>query len=227
MCKISGCKRAVYARGLCRSHYRRVGRAEGWLKQYESSSPCSIEGCGKPSDSHGLCKLHGNRRRRHGDPLFITRASPQAPGTCTYPGCGNPRDSYGLCRGHRVRQIKHGDPAYVVPSRPDCAKCGGPRVGRDRTKELCSKCYKRSYLEANRGRHRAYTNMRRKRVQQATPPWADKAAIVRFYEGCPPGHEVDHVLPLKGRTVSGLHVEANLQYLPMPENRRKGASLNL
>ncbi|MGH7088389.1 MAG: hypothetical protein ACREE4_23275 [Stellaceae bacterium] len=34
-------------------------------------------------------------------------------------------------------------------------------------------------------------------------------------------HEVDHIVPLHGRTVSGLHVETNLQVIPKSVNRQK------
>jgi hypothetical protein len=54
-----------------------------------------------------------------------------------------------------------------------------------------------------------------------TPPWADLEAIKEFYMNCPSGHHVDHIIPLNGKTVSGLHVLENLQYLPAAENIRK------
>lgn len=66
------------------------------------------------------------------------------------------------------------------------------------------------------------------RVRKATPPWADVRAIQAFYAearrltretGIP--HEVDHVIPLQGAAVSGLHVHTNLRVVTRMENRMK------
>lgn len=52
-------------------------------------------------------------------------------------------------------------------------------------------------------------------------PWTEKEAIADFYHNCPEGFHVDHEIPLQGKEVSGLHVLANLQYLPANQNLAK------
>ena len=61
------------------------------------------------------------------------------------------------------------------------------------------------------------------------PAWADRNAIRAIYararritlqSGIP--HHVDHIIPLLGRRVSGLHCASNLQILPSTENLKKG-----
>jgi hypothetical protein len=54
-----------------------------------------------------------------------------------------------------------------------------------------------------------------------TPSWSDLPKIKALYLGCPIGFHVDHVIPLRGKLVSGLHVENNLQYLPAQHNLSK------
>jgi len=78
-----------------------------------------------------------------------------------------------------------------------------------------------AWLETNMPRKIARNKARAKRVQQATPPWADLTAIAEFYLNCPVGYEVDHIWPITGRNSCGLHVLGNLQYLPAAENRTK------
>lgn len=54
------------------------------------------------------------------------------------------------------------------------------------------------------------------------PNWADLRKIREVYIKCPEGYHVDHIIPLQGKLVSGLHVESNLQYLTAKENIAKG-----
>lgn len=67
---------------------------------------------------------------------------------------------------------------------------------------------------------------RRKDVKDRTPQWADVKAMGRFSAACPPGHEVDHIHPLRavdqdGIRSTGLHVPWNLRYLTRKENRSR------
>ena len=58
---------------------------------------------------------------------------------------------------------------------------------------------------------------------QRTPPWADLEAIAAFkVRAKAEKKHADHKIPLRGRRVSGLNVENNLQMLSPAENIRKG-----
>ena len=72
---------------------------------------------------------------------------------------------------------------------------------------------------------------RRARMKNADVSWADHDAIGRIYEEAVRltnetgiRHHVDHIVPLSGKTVCGLHVESNLQVITARENLSKGNS---
>jgi 5-methylcytosine-specific restriction endonuclease McrA len=76
------------------------------------------------------------------------------------------------------------------------------------------------YLVDGAAKHRA-------RQLNALPPWADLSAIGRLYaEAARLGLQVDHVIPLRGKAICGLHVPSNLALLERIENLRKGNRFN-
>ena len=69
---------------------------------------------------------------------------------------------------------------------------------------------------------RAAKEARRRALKlKATLPNTDFEEIALFYLNCPDNHHVDHIIPIQGETVTGLHVLWNLQYLPSLENISK------
>lgn len=90
------------------------------------------------------------------------------------------------------------------------------------------KQYYRKWRKVNLAQYSAYQKTRRRRCRQATPPWANPEAIRQIYLRAQQisketgiQHHVDHIIPLKGKLVSGLHVESNLAILVGTENIRK------
>jgi hypothetical protein len=83
---------------------------------------------------------------------------------------------------------------------------------------FCKSCY----TEHTRDYQREYQRTRKALKLSRVPSWADSEKIKEIYANCPEGYHVDHIVPLQGELVSGLHVETNLQYLPALENLSKG-----
>jgi len=97
------------------------------------------------------------------------------------------------------------------------------------------RAYRKVWDQANPEVKKIHVNVRRRRHRQATPKWLSpeqRAQIRALYQaaaaltkGTGAPHEVDHVVPLAGDNVCGLHVPWNLQVVPMPLNRRKSNSV--
>lgn len=69
----------------------------------------------------------------------------------------------------------------------------------------------------------------RLQLRRATPPWVDRQAIKSLYKEAKRVtkltgvlHTADHVIPLRGLLVCGLHVHTNMQVITQQENMQKG-----
>jgi hypothetical protein len=111
----------------------------------------------------------------------------------------------------------------------ECFECANGRALL-RDKEKAAAAVMRYYYKNSKAiiaktvlRHRltGYNAQRRATKLRAMPKWADIAAIKAIYAQCPKGYHVDHIYPLKGKNVCGLHVAENLQILPAQDNLRK------
>ncbi len=93
---------------------------------------------------------------------------------------------------------------------------GEPAAMRERVKK---------WRADNPGKHCEQSARREAAKINATPSWLTKVQIKEmralYAEALLHGLHVDHIVPLRGRTVRGLHVPWNLQLLTPDENNRK------
>lgn len=120
------------------------------------------------------------------------------------------------------KPCKRGHISKRVTKKKMCYRCDLDRVmlwQQNNRDKVCAT------MQLYRKRHPNYNktqvSLRRARIKNAIPIWANLEKIKDFYRFCPVGYEVDHIIPLRGKYVSGLHVEGNLQYLSKTENRSK------
>lgn len=77
----------------------------------------------------------------------------------------------------------------------------------------------KEHYSNNKAAYAAKDIVRRRTIKDRT--FGSEPHINNVYRNCPIGYHVDHIVPLQGELVSGLHVWWNLQYLTASENISK------
>jgi hypothetical protein len=117
------------------------------------------------------------------------------------------------------------------------------REYRAKNPEICAEISKRSRLKApwkvkernkrryalKRHEYLAHSKARKAAQRDRLPIWSDRGACNVFYAIAARATKctgirfsVDHILPLRGKHVSGLHVPENLRVMPLAANIAKG-----
>jgi hypothetical protein len=111
-------------------------------------------------------------------------------------------------------------------AKADCAS----RQWVERNKEYVAK-RKQAWRAKNKAHVNAYNRTRKAMIKNRVPSWVDselywvinEAYLLAQLRANMTGFQwhVDHIIPLQGRTVCGLHVPDNLQVIPELQNLKK------
>ena len=171
---------------------------------------CAFGSCSKQVHAKGFCNTHYKPAVERG------LIGPRNP--CAKDGCSKfAAHSDGLCITHH-RATK------------DSFKAKEKRRREKQERREKRSQYDRKYnATAKRAAAiKRYQVRREEQIKLATPTWLTEEhhwLIEQFYKACEPGFAVDHIIPLLGKEVCGLHVPWNLQVLTVQENSQKGNRL--
>jgi len=142
------------------------------------------------------------------------------------------RPECNACRRERERQRRLANPEALRAKDRERGKRERPRRNAtalawtkrnpEKRKASCA-----AWNAANLPKRTAYAAKRRGVKLRAIPPWADMKLIDDIYAEAAAiralgvNVHVDHIVPLQGRTVTGLHVHTNLRLLIASDNIAK------
>ena len=130
-----------------------------------------------------------------------------------------------FCKLQQIRSRPKSQKEYYEKNKSLVIAKAQARTDEDKKK------YKKNHKINNPDMYREMTSLRRRRFRQATPKWLtveDKMEIrlkyrlaIELSRSTGIRHAVDHIIPLHGETVCGLHVPWNLDVITQEENLRK------
>lgn len=205
---------------------------------------CRIEGCGKPAYRAELCNPHRIRVRRYGDPLIAKRRVD--PNNCGKKECPAAKKVWGhihylnnskIYKDNARRWREENPEAYEARNAAYFSREDVKQKMRQKTKDWNAANPERKrqmdveFKQKNGALITSYKAKYRAARRKATPPWLTKDDLSKIHQvyaeakrlsvetGVP--YEVDHIVPLAGKVVSGLHVPWNLRAIPKVENNRR------
>jgi hypothetical protein len=205
--------------------------------------PCSVDGCEKPRIKNGYCNAHNIRFKRYGSPTAPRLRAENC--STKEESIARKKDAK---RRHylknkqryleRCRNWRQANPEIVKAQRKSHASREesvlrareARRAWRERNLER-ERERNAAYKRANKDKSRANRANYRASVLQASPPWLTKEhkreiaqvykESVRLSSETGEQYHVDHIVPLRGKTVCGLHVPWNLRAITASENQRR------
>ena len=183
------------------------------LRWYFTGKPCANGHIAKRSVSNRYCRACENAKRarkRQRDPDAVRAKD---------------RDRHANCRADRNAQSRASQARHSEKRRQEHQD----RYRNDPACKARHMAQARQWAKDNPGRRNEIIAARRAHIKRATPLWLtaeDREQIREIYRKArsygPGVMHVDHIIPLRGKLICGLHVPGNLQIIPRLENVRKG-----
>lgn len=218
VCSVDGCDNygASGYGGFCNKHYLQNKR-HGIVITNRTCKFCGVQIDPNSISTREFCSRSCREKQYKIDGCYTKEHQLEHRGLCKIEGCKNALHAHGICRNHYARLRRHGDTSIVmrvVYGAYDPVPCETDGCENNATvKGMCQSCYWRAT-------HRKY--------RTATPKWVNKLEISNIYalstrvsKETGVDHAVDHIVPIRGRDVSGLHVPWNLQVMESKLNSSK------
>lgn len=181
---------------------------ERGLRWYFTGQPCAKGHTAKRSVSNRDCRRCVDERRAAAPEKLRAKD----------------RRRHERCREARNAQSRASRARHVEERR----EYDRQRYHHDQSRKDWQKGQAKGWAKSNRGKRNAIIAARREHIKRATPPWLtdeDRAAIRAIYREAaafgPGVMHVDHIIPLRGKHVCGLHVPSNLRIIPALTNIKK------